>query len=151
MLYDIYNDKRDASAAQLLKGNRSEAVRLWKQAGAEAVHEILEKEKKNFWNQEFQREQAAKSMRHPNAIQIRSEGGKKGGYNAHRNQIVKLEDRYLFSFQHEELLCVFNCETGGDVVRELNKAHETRIVSVSSLIQGKRSSSYGWTVIKISA
>nr|YP_009184809.1 putative HNH homing endonuclease [Jenufa perforata]ALO62927.1 putative HNH homing endonuclease [Jenufa perforata] len=149
LLYEIYGDKRDASAVKLLTGQTSDAVKLWRQAGAEATHKLLKAKGSHFWSPEFQKIQVAKSLQKENALQSRSEGGKKGGRKRNINIAIKKDDRYLFFFKEKEYLCIFNCETGGDIVRILNKAIFTNLKRVTPLLKRQRKSLYGWSCEKL--
>lgn len=88
-------------------------------------------------------------MQKENALHIRSEGGKIGGRNRNLNIAIKKEDRYLFLFNNNEYLCVWNCETGGDVCKVLQSAIRTNCVRVTPLLNGQRKSLYGWSCIKL--
>lgn len=59
-------------------------------------------------------------MAKPDSLEIRSAGGKKGGRNKSRNLIIKGYERFVFSFEGKEVLCIQNCETGGEVLELLN-------------------------------
>lgn len=122
LLFEIYGDARDAGAAQILTGQMSEALVFWKRAGAEATHALLKARGSNFWSPEFQTILASRSMQKKDALLTRSKGGKKGGRTRNLNIAIKKEDRYLFFYDKKQYVCVFNCETGGDVCRILNAA-----------------------------
>jgi hypothetical protein len=63
-------------------------------------------------------------------------------------------ERYLFFFNKEPVLCIFNCETGGDVVKVLNQFEfqlfgEIKIARVTALLKGERKIAYNWSCKKI--
>jgi hypothetical protein len=149
LLLEIYGDKRDAGAVKLLTGQYLDAAKFWKQAGAEATHKILKEKDAHFWSRDFQVKQARKSMAKEDALAIRRKAGEIGGRNKSLDIAIRKEDRILFSFNGEECLCIFNCQTGGDICRELNKVIPTKIQRVTPLLTGERKYAYGWTCKKI--
>jgi len=54
-------------------------------------------------------------MAKSDALIVRSQGGKKGGYNRNKNRVIKKSDKVLFLFNQKPLVCIFNCQTGEDV------------------------------------
>jgi hypothetical protein len=62
---------------------------------------------------------------------------------------MKKEDRFAFCFEGQPVLCVFNCETGTDVLEILNQYKLTPLERVSPLLTGKRKNAYGWSCKKI--
>ena len=149
-LYELYGRKGDYGAFQMLAGNKSESRRIWRTLGAKAVHAKLKASQTNFWDPEFQTKLAQRSISKPDALQVRSNGGKIGGRNRHIGRVITRQDRYLFFMNGKPVLCCFNCETGGDVVRVLNQFSETGITRVTPLLKKTRKSSYGWSCIKLS-
>lgn len=156
LLYEIYGDKRDAGAVQLLMGSFTEAKKLWKQAGAygdshrkEATHALLKSEGRHFWDPQFQKQQAQKRIQKEDALLTRSEGGKKGGRNRNLNVAIKKEDKYLFLYNEEPYLCIFNCETGGDALKQLHSAIPTKLQRVTPLLKGDRGTLNGWSCKKL--
>lgn len=145
ILYDIFGDPRDLGAVALLKGMTFEASIEYKRAGAYATHLVLKKAKKNFWDSEEQKMNAAKSMARNDAYSIRKLGGKLGGYNRNKNRVITKNSKVLFFFERVPFLCVFNCQTGGDVLKELQKAKKTNLTRVSPLLTKKRKTLYGWS------
>jgi hypothetical protein len=69
-----------------------------------------------MWSHDFQKEMAARSMARPDALDIRSAGGKIGGRKRNEGIAIKPHERYMFSFKGEPILCVQKCSTGGDVL-----------------------------------
>jgi hypothetical protein len=149
ILYDIFGDPRDLGAVALLKGITFEASIEYKRAGAYATHLVLKKAKKNLWSSEKQKRNAAKSMARNDAYLIRSLGGKQGGYNRNINRVITKNSKVLFCFEGIPFLCVFNCQTGGDVLKELQKAKKTNLTRVSPLLTKKRKTLYGWSCSSI--
>lgn len=88
---------------------------------------------------------AAKSMARTDSHLIRSLSGKQGGYNRNINRVITKNSKVLFFFEGVPFLCVFNCQTGGDVLKELQKAKKTNLTRVSPLLTKKRKTLYGWS------
>lgn len=84
-------------------------------------------------------------MAKPNARGLRSQAGKKGGYNRNKNRGIKKNHKVLF--KKKPFLCVFNCQTGGDVLQILQAAKTTKLQRVSPILNGSRLSLYGWSCI----
>lgn len=118
--------------------------------GARATHRHLKQRGVTFWSREFQKEMAQRSVNAPNSREVRSLGGKKGGKKRQANRILNLNDKYCFSYKGEEKVCILNCETGGDVLNELQSCIPTQLVRTSLLLTGKRKSLHGWSCTKIS-
>jgi hypothetical protein len=149
LLYKVYENPQDQGAVELLKGNHEEGLKLIRKLGAEAVHRILKAEGLNFWNSEFQKEMAMRSLARPDALEIRSKGGKIGGRNRHKNVAISKTDRYLFSYDKNPVLCILNCETGGEVLEGLNSFKPTPLQRVTPLLKGERKSLHGWSCEKL--
>jgi len=72
-----------------------------------------------------------------------------------QNIAIKPIDKFIFSYQNQEVLCFFNCSIGTEVLNDLKKyqlqtfGEELNMIRVSPLLTGKRSSAYGWTCKKI--
>eukprot|EP01023_Acetabularia_acetabulum_P033846 TRINITY_DN31695_c0_g2_i1.p1 TRINITY_DN31695_c0_g2~~TRINITY_DN31695_c0_g2_i1.p1 ORF type:complete len:422 (+),score=43.09 TRINITY_DN31695_c0_g2_i1:347-1612(+) len=98
-----------------------------------------------FWNSEFQKEMAQRSVTSEHAMKMRGVGGKKGGRTRNLNRIIIQQDKYLFFHNDCETVCIFNCETGGDILRELNKVIPTRLQRVSQLLRDERKKLHGWS------
>lgn len=96
LLYDLYQDMLDVCAIHLLRGNMSEALRIWRQAGGHATQRLLRARGSEFYDRDYQREMARRSMARPDALEIRSAGGKVGGRNTQIGRAIKKEDRYVF-------------------------------------------------------
>lgn len=92
---------------------------------------------------------AARSMARPDAREIRSKGGKKGGTTRNLDRAIKQDDCYLFSFKGQEVLCIFNCRTGGQVLEQLHLYKQTPLKRVTPLLNGSRSTLYGWSCVKL--
>jgi hypothetical protein len=151
LLYTIYRHPQDKGAVLLLNGQMSGARKVWRKLGAEATHCLLKLQGRNFWNSEFQKEMAVRSMARPDALLTRSAGGKIGGRTRNLNRVITASDRYLFYYKNQPVFCVFNCQTGGDVVRILQSYPEKEKYPgrVSGLLNGSRRSLYGWSCEKI--
>lgn len=149
ILFNLYGKAADNAAVKMLEGDKAESRRLWRIEGSKAVHKKLKEEGRSFWDPECQKMLADRSMSRPDALQIRSEGGKKGGRTRNLNRAISKSDRYLFLFNNEPVLCCFNCETGGDVLTQLHAFKKTNLVRASQLLNGSRKSLYGWSCKKL--
>ena len=149
LLYELYNLFADKAAVLMLQGNKVESRRIWRQLGAEAVHKKLKADKANFWNLEFQKEMGKRSLARPDALEIRSKGGRKGGRVRNLDRAIGKNDRYVFFFEKVAVMCIFNCQTGGDVLLELNKFKQTSLKRTSPLLNGSRKTLNGWSCEKL--
>lgn len=149
LLYEIYGRPQDEAAVQMLRGNKEESVRLWRKLGAAVTHEILKSEGITFWNKDFQKEMATRSKARPDALETRSKGGLVGGRNRNLNRVITVSDRYIFFYNNEPVLCVLNCQTGGDVLKELHSFKKTSLQRVTPLLDGSRKKLNGWSCEKI--
>ena len=149
ILFKLYKRPQDYSSVFLLKGNLSESRRIWRQLGAKAVNAIQKREQRTFWSRDYQREMASRSMNRENSLELRSPGGKKGGRKRNLNRVFTKKDRFLFYFEEQPVLCVFNCETGTDVLNILTEYKQTPMLRVSPLLTGVRKKCYGWSCEKI--
>lgn len=149
LLFEIYGNRQDQGAITMMRGLSEESLTIWRQLGAYASHKVQKESKKSFWNVEQQKENARKSMSRPDALQTRSKGGKKGGRIKSLDVVISKDQGYLFYFEGFPLICILNCETGGDVLNELNKIKPTNMIRVSPLLTGKRKYAYGWSCQRI--
>lgn len=150
LLYEIYGNIQDQGACLMLKGQMNEARTAWKVAGAKATHEIQKENGTTVYNDEWQKEMAARSMARPDAREIRSKGGKKGGKTRNLDLVIKQDDCYLFKYKGNDVLCVFNCRTGGEVLEQLHLYKKTPLMRVSVLLKNSSKSLHGWSCVKIS-
>jgi hypothetical protein len=149
LLYEIYKNPGDLAAVQMLKGDKVESRRIWRRAGAYASHAAQKANGSTFYDSEFQREMAYRSLARPDALQIRSEGGTVGGRNRNKGRAIKKEDRYIFYYKNVEVFCILNCETGGDVLEILNLYKATPLQRATPLLNGSRKSLHGWSCEKL--
>lgn len=149
LLFELYGDPRDYGAVLLLQNQMSQAVRIWRQQGALATHRLLKAQRKTMFDPAWQAEMGRRSLAKPDALETRAQGGRVGGRKRHVNRVIKSEDRYLFYREGQEFLCVFNCETGGDVLKELNKAFPTKLKRATQLLTGTRARLHGWSCKKL--
>ncbi len=145
LLYQIYKRPQDLGAVKMLQGDKEASRRIWRTLGAYAAHEILKETGKTFWNPKFQKEMGQRSMARPDALEIRSRGGKLGGTNRQKNRAIKPHERYEFCFKGEPVLCIINCDSGTQVIEELNKFQKTELSRASPLLNGTKKSLYGWS------
>ncbi len=103
----------------------------------------------NFYSADWQKEMASRSMARPDARDIRSKGGKKGGTTRNLDRVIKQEDRYLFSYEGDAVLCIINCRTGSQVLEQLNQFKQTPLQRVTPLLKGERARLNGWSCVKI--
>jgi hypothetical protein len=108
LLYEIFHNKQDLGAIKMLSGDLVESRRIWRQLGAEATHRIQKEQNKTFFNSEFQKEMSRRSLDRPDALKIRSKGGKVGGTNRNLDRVIMTNDRYVFSYENVEVLCILN-------------------------------------------
>lgn len=149
LLNNIYNNERDRGAVLMLSGRTPEAERIWRQLGARATNALMREQKRTVFDPEWQRIMGLRSMQRPDALKIRSEGGKKGGFNTKKDIAIKLHQRFVFSYEGKEFLCIFKCQTDGQVCKLLNEAIPTKIKRVTPLLDGSRSMAYGWSCKEI--
>lgn len=145
LLYDVFKNPQDLGAIAILKGSQSEACRIWRQLGAKATHQIQKEKYQTFYNSDFQKNMAKRSLARPDALEIRSKGGKIGGTKCHLDRAIKAHQCFVFSYQSKEVLCIFNCRTGGQVLEQLNQYKKTSLQRVTPLIKGVRQSLNGWS------
>lgn len=148
LLYEIYKNPTDLAAVQMLKGYKTESRRLWRQAGARAVNEIERAKGSTVFNNEFQKEMARRSLARPDALEIRSKGGRIGGKTRNKGIAIQKTDRYVFSYNNTPALCILNCETGGDVLEMLHTFKKTPLERATPLLNGSRKTLYGWSCEK---
>lgn len=143
-----FPDFRHKGAVNLLNGSMTEAARAYKQAGAYASHHAQIKLRGQIFSIEHQKKAAVNSLARPDALEIRSKGGKKGGRKRQENRIVIASDKYIWFYENKQVLCTFNCKTGQDILDELNKYKQTNIIRVSPLLRKTRYKAYGWSCLK---
>lgn len=149
ILFEIYGDRRDQGAVFMLSGRTEEGLHVFHQEGAAAVHALLKEAKQNFWDPKFQEVMAKRSLAKPNALETRSEGGKVGGRTKSIGIAIKKHNHFLFYYKSNPVVCIFNCETGGDVLRILQEIQPTKFERVTPLLNGTRKNLYGWSCEEI--
>ena len=149
LLFEIYGDPRDKAAVLMLQGDKAASRKIWRQQGAKAVHQKLSAEGSNFWNSSFQQELGARSLARPDALEIRSKGGQIGGKNRQKGRVIRTADRYVFSYDGVPVLCIINCETGGEVLEVLNSFKQTKLTRATPLLNGTRQSLHSWSCEKL--
>ena len=149
LLYEEYGNTQNQGATNLLQdatnllqGLMQESKKIWCSSFSSSS------KRKNFWDPEFQKEMAQRSMQKPDALETRSAGGKKGGRNKSKNTAIKAHERFVFSFEGKEVFCTENCETGGEVLEQLkgyenSTNQETRIERTTPLVTEDRKLAYG--------
>jgi hypothetical protein len=159
LLYKIYKNKQDKGAslrspvglrtAVMLNGYEQESRLIWRTLGAKAVNQLMKEQKKTFWDPEFQVTMAARSMAREDAIEIRSKAGQIGGTNRQAGRAIKTGDRYLFDYDNQAVLCIINCNSGTQVLEELNKYKKTPLQRVSPLLNGSKASLHKWSCKRV--
>lgn len=148
--WEVYNQIGDLAAYNLMSGFDSEGWRLLKIEGAKATHQLLKSEKRNFWSSNFQKEMSKRSINSEYAMTMRSVGGKIGGHNRNKNIAIRKIDKYIFSYENKPTICIINCETGGEVLKELQILKpNNKFKRVTYLLNGKRKSLYNWSCQKV--
>jgi hypothetical protein len=149
--YDVYGQVYDLAAYNLMCGFDGEGWRLLRVEGAYKTHEALRLSKKNFWSSDYQKEMSARSVKSEYAMKMRSVGGKIGGKNRNKNVAITSTDKYIFSHNKVETVCIINCETGGEVLEELQKiVPNQNFKRVTPLLKKQRENAYGWSCEKFS-
>lgn len=149
LLYKIYGNKQDQGAVLMINSQMNEAHKIYKTLGAEASHKVQKEQNKTFWDNDFQKEMAKRSLARSDALEIRSKGGKKGGKARQAGRAIKPEEAYVFLFKNKEVVCILNCQDGGEVLEELNKFQVTGLKRVSPLLNKTKKSLHGWSCEKI--
>jgi hypothetical protein len=149
LLYQIYGNPQDQGAALLLNGYEAESREIWRKLGAQATNKLMQERRQTFWDPEFQKEMAQRSISKPGAIEARRASGKKGGIATKTNVAIKPEHKYEFSFEKKPVLCIINCSLGSQVVEELKKFKETPLQRATPLLNGSRKNLNGWSCIRL--
>ena len=147
--YEVYQEYGDLMAARHMSGLTEEGMTLMQKAGGQAVNVKFKKEGRLMYDPECQAEMAGRSMARPDAREIRSKGGKKGGTKRQENRIIRVEDRYEWCVDGQPFLCTFNFNSGGDLLKDLYTARPTKLQRVSPLINGTKKKLHGWSCKKI--
>lgn len=144
---ELYPNHQNKGAVYLLKGQLNQAAKKWKQAGAYASHKQQRKNQTGFWDAQQQSARARQSMLRPNALETRSQGGKKSGSQRWLDHIVTESDRFVWFYKGKEILCTINCRSGGQVLDQLKKIQNIKKYPsrVSELIKGKRQNLNSWS------
>jgi hypothetical protein len=106
---------------------------------------------------------AARSMARPDAREIRSKAVKIGGRKRNVGRVIKKGDRYVFFYKNNPIICIYACETGGEVVDVLREiplteidmyGHESRVRvpdRVTQLLNGERFTALNWSCEKVTS
>lgn len=147
--FEVYGERGDQAAFLRMKGHQEEGMRAMQQAGGQAANVLFKERGMLMHDPEFQKEMARRSLERPDALQIRSAGGKRGNFIRHQNVTVRVEDRIEWSYKKRPYLCTFGFDNGGDLLRALNEAIPTKLKRVSPLVKGDRQSASGWSCKKL--
>jgi hypothetical protein len=122
LLYEVYKNEQDNGAINLLSGATEEARLIYRRLGAKATNEDQRKKGATFFNREYQKEMASRSMNRPDVIEIRRKAGKIGGTNRQKNRAIQPHHRYIFSLtengETREILAILNCSSGTEVLNQ---------------------------------
>lgn len=149
LLFEIYGNPQDNGAVLMLNGYDQESRQIWRKLGAQAVNKLMQEQQKTFWDPAFQKEMGARSMARPDARAIRAAGGKAGGTKTKQNIAIKKHQKYVFLFKGEPVLCIINCDSGTQVLQQLQLFQKTPLQRTTQLLKGERKSLYGWSCAKL--
>ena len=130
--YEIWKAPSDQAMVLMRQGYSTKAWTIILKTARGKCLGIQKQKGLGFWNSENQKK-------------ISSMGGKKGGRMRNVNRVIQPQDKYLFYHNDREAVCIFNCETGGDVLRELNKVVSTPLQRVSQILRGERKKLHKWS------
>ena len=155
-LYDLVYPSHNARITyKMMSGQTDDMRREVQRLGAYAAHEACRINQTGFFDPEQQRRNAAASMARPDALKIRSQAGKVGGVRAKENIAIRPDQKFLFSYMGQEVLCFLNCNLGTQVLRDLQQFEFSTTGQVSNmkrgtdLLTGKRKMASNWTCREI--
>ena len=144
------NKKLEIAYTMMHSGTSDMSYRETRRLAALMSHEKNRQNGVGVFNRDHQIAAARASMLRPDAREIRRRGGQVGGKNAKRNIAIQPSQRFCFSFQNQERVCIFGCDLGSTIVQILNTIEpNTNLSRVSLLLSGKRKSASGWTCQEI--
>ena len=152
--YDVYGEDADRQASVAMRNAGPEGMRKMQTLGGQAVNVIFRREGDMMFNKEYQKEMAARSMARPDALEIRSKGGKKGAITRNTNRVISVTDRYLWRVDGKEFMCTFGFDQGKVLCDFLNEVRPTKLTRISPLLgtpetnKTWRRSSHGWSAEK---
>ena len=149
LLYQIYGNPQDRGAILFLNNYKDESRSIWHVLGACATNNLMRERGLNFWDNNYQREMARRSMNRPDAIQIRKKAGQLGGVRTKTGVAIKKNHKYVFFRENEPVLCIINCDLGSQVLIELNKFHKTPLQRTSQLLNRTKKTLHGWSCIQL--
>ncbi|MCU0350730.1 MAG: hypothetical protein MUF43_07870 [Flavobacterium sp.] len=147
--FEVYGEYADRQAVNRMSDLGEENMLIMQQAGGQAVNIQFKREGRLMHDSAWQKEMAARSMSRPDALLIRSIGGKKGSQVRNKNRVVKIEDKFLWKVKGIPFMCTFNFDQTTELLQELHRARPTKIQRISPLINGNKASLNGWSVEKI--
>ena len=147
--YEVYQEYGDLMAFRQMSGLAEDGMNIMQKIGGQVVNIKFKQEGHMMFSSTWQKEMAARSMARPDALEIRSKGGRIGGTRRQVNRIVRVEDRYEWSVDDKPFLCTFNLNSGGDMLKTLYAARPTKLQRVTPLINGSRKKLHGWSCRKI--
>lgn len=118
-------------------------------AGQQAMVAGLRREGRMFFNPEWQREMANRSMARPDALETRSQGGRTARALQNRGRVINKNDRYEWSWKGKTFMCTFDFDQTSELLKVLTTVQESRIKRISPLLNGSRKVASGWSVQKI--
>jgi len=147
--FEVYGEYADRQAVIKMSDLGEENMRVMQQTGGQAVNIKFKQEGRLMHDPLWQKEMAARSMSRPDALLIRSVGGKKGSQLRNKNRVITIEDKFLWKVKGIPFICTFNFDQTPELLQELQRARPTPIQRISPLITGKKGSLHGWSVEKI--
>lgn len=149
LLYQIYGNTQDRGATLLLNNYKEESRGIWHVLGACATNRLMREQGLSFWDHNYQREMARRSMNRPDAIEIRRKAGQLGGVRTKTGVAIKKNHKYVFLKENKPILCIINCDLGSQVLMELNKFHKTPLQRTSQLLNHTKKTLHGWSCIQL--
>ena len=149
LLYKVYGRDEDLTAFYVLRDYENKGRSYLRYLGAKASHKVQKEKGVSFWSSAQQKVNAARSLAREDAIEIRSEAGRKGGIKAKANIAINASQAFEFSFEDKPVLCILNCTSGQQVVEELQKFKQTNIKRATPLLDGSRKKAFGWSCKEI--
>lgn len=152
LLAEVYGEAVDDMTYKMMSGMEENVYLAVRKLGALATHALLKSRGENFWNRDFQTEMSRRAVEKDRAqgFKDRSRGGKIAGDKRWANFLTTPETKWLFSYNDQEIVCVFDCSHGGEIMKELQQIYPNKeFKRVSPLLSGSRKKAYNWSVKKV--
>lgn len=115
----------------MLSGQTEEALLIFHQSGAAAVHKNHKEKEIFLWSKEYQDEMTAKRKADPRILALQGKSASKRWIG----QIVEEEDQLILSYKGEETLCTRWCSLGKEIDVELQKIYSPKTEVSRGLIK----------------